>query len=289
MSQLEAKPRSLGTGLNTLFQNNLPMSEKEEFLKMSIDCLRPGKFQPRQTFDPDEMQELVDSIKQHGILQPILVRLLNEHQFQFEIIAGERRWQAAKQAGLKTVPVWIREISDKQALEMAIVENIQRQDLNLIEEALAYKRLIDEFGYTHETVAESVKKSRSYITNAIRLLTLPEKVQESVRKNLISASHARALIRMENAEELAEQIEKNQINVRQTEALKKQKKFENKPGTQAKNADLLSIEENLTQLLQMPVTVTFKNDGGDIKIKFATLEQLDQLVECFSSHKSTVN
>lgn len=278
MLQHESKQSHLGTGLSVLLNNMHPAME-EELLRVSVHVLRPGKYQPRQIFNKEELQELSDSLKQQGVLQPILVRPVDENPILYEIIAGERRWQAAKLAGLSEVPIFVRRITDKQALEMAIVENVQRKDLNLIEEALAYKRLIDEFNYTHEAVAESVKKSRSYITNTLRLLNLPEKVQDAVCKNLISASHARTLINMENAEELAEKIEKNQINVRQTEGLKRRKKADANPEEPEKNEDLQGIEEQLSKTLEMPVTIQFSKGSGTLTIRFKTLNHLDYLVE----------
>jgi ParB family chromosome partitioning protein len=279
MSQLESKPSPLGTGLNALFNNTLHIATNEEFKQVQINCVRPAKYQPRQTFDPDEIQELAESIKQQGILQPIIVRPVDEIGFQYEIVAGERRWKAAQQAGLSQIPVYIRAIDERQALEIAIIENIQRSDLNLIEEGQAYQRLVDNFGYTHEAVAQAVRKSRSYISNAIRLLNLPEEIQDAVRKDMISASHARTLINMENAEELVEKIKNNQINVRQTEALKKQKKNTDKTNTEPKNQDLQTIEESLTLILQMPVIINCAKNEGEIIIKFKNMEQLDRLVD----------
>jgi ParB family chromosome partitioning protein len=276
MSQPEMKESTLGRGLSDLFGNTKQNATKAEgFEQLHVDLLVPGRYQPRKDFDPQALAELAESIRRQGVLQPILVR---KRGATFEIIAGERRWQAAKKAGLNTVPVWIRDINDRDALGFAIIENIQRQDLNLIEEGQAFRRLIDDFNYTHEQLAEFLNKSRSYITNALRLLTLPEKVQDAVRRNAITASHARTMVNMENAEELVEKIEQKQINVRQMEALKKKKK-EPVEVAENSNSDLHVLETQLSQALQMPVTIAYQKNAGELKINFKTLEQLDKLVE----------
>ncbi len=255
--------------------------EKETLVK--ITSVEPNRKQPRKNFDEDALQELSDSIKQFGLIQPILVQDRKDH---YEIIAGERRWRAAKMAGLKEIPVIIRDYTEQEIMEISLIENIQREDLNPIEEAQAYKRLLTEFNLKQDEVAERVSKSRAAVTNSIRLLKLSDEVQQMVIDDMISTGHARALLAVEDPEEqynLAQQIFDEKLSVRDVEKLvknlhkpAKQKKLDDK----ALQAIYLDIEEKLKQKLSTKVTVTSKGEGaGKIEIEFYDHEDLDRLLD----------
>lgn len=245
--------------------------------------MEPNRKQPRKFFDEDALQELADSIRQFGLLQPILVQDRNDH---YEIIAGERRWRAARLAGLKEVPVIIKNYTDQEIVEIALIENIQREDLNPIEEAQAYKRLLEEFNLKQDEVAERVSKSRAAVTNSIRLLKLGDKVQQMVIDDMISTGHARALLAVEDEEEqyaLAQKIFDEKLSVREIEKLVKNlhkpakvKKLDDK----ALQAIYLDIEDRLKQKLSTKVAVTSKGEGaGKIEIEFYSHEDLDRILE----------
>lgn len=291
--------RGLGKGLDLIIppnagesKNNKVSSEKtgsedereEKETIVKITTVEPNRNQPRKNFDEDSLQELSDSIKQVGLIQPILVQDRKGH---YEIIAGERRWRAAKMAGLKEIPVIIRNYTEQEIMEISLIENIQREDLNPIEEALAYKRLLEEFNLKQDEVAERVSKSRTAVTNSIRLLKLNEKVQQMVIDDMISTGHARALLAVENPEEqymLAQQIFDEKLSVRDVEKLVKNL---HKPEKVKKNKDdktlqviYQDIEEKLKQRLSTKVTVTPKGEGsGKIEIEFYNHDDLDRLLD----------
>ncbi len=292
------KARGLGKGLDGLIPNMVgetkPKKENkvEEVVEkgpetiVKITKVEPNREQPRKNFDEDALQELADSIKQFGLLQPILVQDRKDH---YEIIAGERRWRACKIAGLKEIPVIIKNYTEKEILEISIIENIQREDLNPIEEALGYKRLLTEFGLKQDEVAERVSKSRAAVTNSIRLLKLSERVQQMVIDDKISTGHARALLAIENEEEqynLAERIFDEKLSVRDIEKIVKNYGKTVKPKkTDDKEMDAIyaEIEERLKQKLSRKVAVSSKGDGtGKIEIEFYSHDDLDQLLAIFN-------
>ena len=292
--------RGLGKGLDSLIPmsgNTKSVSETKELKKeenkgsetiVKITQVEPNREQPRKNFDEDALQELADSIKQFGLLQPILVQDRKTH---YEIIAGERRWRAAKLAGLKEVPVIIRDYTDQEIVEISLIENIQREDLNPIEEAQAYKRLLTEFNLKQDEVAERVSKSRTAVTNSIRLLKLGEKVQRMVIDDMISTGHARALLAVENPEEqyiLAQKIFDEKLSVRDVEKLVKNLHKPEKSKKDGKDKTLQAIyqdiEDKLKQRLSTKVTVTSKGEGsGRIEIEFYNHEDLDRLLEIMGS------
>lgn len=259
---------------------------KETLVK--ITSVEPNRKQPRKNFDEDALQELADSIKQFGLLQPILVQDRKDH---YEIIAGERRWRAAKLAGLKEIPVIVRDYSEQEIMEISLIENIQREDLNPIEEAQAYKRLLTEFNLKQDEVAERVSKSRAAVTNSIRLLKLSDEVQQMVIDDMISTGHARALLAVEDPEEqysLAQQIFDEKLSVRDVEKLVKNLHKPAKPkklDDKTMQAIYLDIEEKLKQKLSTKVTVTSKGEGaGKIEIEFYNHDDLDRLLDMIGNN-----
>lgn len=290
-----ATPRGLGKGLDSLIPSS-KSTAKEKAVSVEkesktgnaetivkITKIEPNREQPRKNFDEDALLELSESIKQFGLLQPILVQDRKDH---YEIIAGERRWRAAKLAGLKEVPVIIRNYTEQEIVEIALIENIQREDLNPIEEALAYKRLLDEFNLKQDEVAERVSKSRTAVTNSIRLLKLCDEVQQMVVNDMISTGHARAIISVEDPEKqylLAQRIFDEKLSVREVEKLIKDM---NKPAKIKKVTDetlnliYQELEENLKQKLSTKVSVVSKGSGtGKIEIEFYSNEDLERIVE----------
>ena len=288
--------RGLGKGLDSLIPNAVGEAKtKKETVKegkeekggketiVKITMVEPNRKQPRKNFDEDALQELSDSIKQFGLIQPILVQDRKDH---YEIIAGERRWRAAKMAGLKEVPVIIRDYTEQEIMEISLIENIQREDLNPIEEAQAYKRLLEEFHLKQDEVAERVSKSRAAVTNSIRLLKLSDEVQQMVIDDMISTGHARALLAVENKDEqytLAQQIFDEKLSVRDVEKLVKNLHKPVKPkktDDKTMQAIYQDIEDKLKQKLSTKVTVTSKGEGaGKIEIEFYNHEDLDRLLE----------
>lgn len=288
--------RGLGKGLDSLIPNAVGEAKtKKETVKegkeekggketiVKITMVEPNRKQPRKSFDEDALQELSDSIKQFGLIQPILVQDRKDH---YEIIAGERRWRAAKMAGLKEVPVIIRDYTEQEIMEISLIENIQREDLNPIEEAQAYKRLLEEFHLKQDEVAERVSKSRAAVTNSIRLLKLSDEVQQMVIDDMISTGHARALLAVENKDEqytLAQQIFDEKLSVRDVEKLVKNLHKPVKPkktDDKTMQAIYQDIEDKLKQKLSTKVTVTSKGEGaGKIEIEFYNHEDLDRLLE----------
>jgi ParB family transcriptional regulator, chromosome partitioning protein len=246
-----------------------------------VEHLEPGPFQPRGDFDPAGMAELVDSIRARGILQPLLARPHPDHKDRFQIIAGERRWRAAQQAGLHSVPTLIRPLTDAESMAAALVENLQRQDLNAIEEAQGYHRLTEEFGLTQERLAEAVGKSRSHVANTMRLRQLPPTVQEEVRKGTLSAGHARALLSHPDPAKAAMAVISRGLNVRQTEALAPGRAAKGNGATKPRNAkdsETVALERDLAERLGLKVEIAFDGKGGSVRIQYRSLDQLDGIV-----------
>ena len=288
------KKTGLGRGLNT-FIPSAPVKDtesekilkKEEQIKSEIMVpilkVEPNPNQPRRQFDDDSLQELADSVKQYGILQPLIVK---KHDKFYEIIAGERRWRAAKLAGLKEVPVLIRDYAENEIVEIALIENIQREDLNPIEEALAYKRLMEEFSLKQDQVAAKVSKSRAAITNSLRLLKLDQRVQNLLSEEMITTGHARALLAIEDPDqqyETAMKVFDEKLSVREIEKLVKQmsKKKKETPKEENKVQEFLfaNIEESLKQALGSKVNIKNRNNKGKIEIEYYSKEELDRLVD----------
>jgi ParB family chromosome partitioning protein len=246
-----------------------------------VEHLEPGPFQPREDFDPANMAELVDSIRANGILQPLLVRPHPDKRERYQIVAGERRWRAAQQAGLHQVPALVRALPDAEAMAAALVENLQRQDLNAIEEAEGYFRLVEEFGLTQDRLAEAVGKSRSHVANTLRLRQLPELVRADVLKGVLTAGHARALLSHPDPAKAAATVIARGLNVRQTEALVSGR---SSPGNTAtmprsqKDPETVALERDLSERLGLKVEITFDGKGGAIRVQYRSLDQLDSLV-----------
>ncbi len=284
------KQKGLGRGLDALFAGDAETASASDTLRMlKISQLQPGKFQPRSYMDDTALQTLADSIKTQGIMQPILVRQIskqNDLLENYEIIAGERRWRASQIAGLDEVPVLVRDIADESALVMALIENIQRENLNPLEEAQGIKRLIDEFAMTHEKAAEAVGRSRVAVSNILRLLTLTHAVQEMLLQNKLDMGHARALIGLDAAQQimLANKVVQLNLSVREVEALAKQQqetKINNKQKISV-NHDVMRLQEALSDKLGAKVSIDAKASGaGTLKISYSSLDQLDDIVAKF--------
>ncbi|MEL6806240.1 MAG: ParB/RepB/Spo0J family partition protein [Pseudomonadota bacterium] len=280
------KKRGLGRGLSALMAdvseiNETTASQTASDQQIPIEQIHPNPNQPRKRFDSAPLDDLVASIKEKGVLQPLIVRPSGD---DYEIVAGERRWRAAQQAQLHTLPVIVREFSDIEVLEVAIIENIQRADLNPVEEAAGYRQLMDKFGHTQGKLAEALGKSRSHIANLLRLLTLPESVQTYVSEGVLSAGHARALITCEDPEGLAKKVIAGDLSVRATEELVKKANtpshaVQPKPKPATKDADTRALEDDLSAATGVKVTLSHKPDGesGLMTLKYESLEQLDDL------------
>jgi ParB family chromosome partitioning protein len=297
---MAAKARGLGKGLDSLIPaaiskeesgqaNNNNKSGAETIVKITM--VEPNREQPRKNFDEDALQELADSIKQFGLLQPILVQ---DRKTYYEIIAGERRWRAAKLAGLKEVPVIIRDYTDQEIMEISLIENIQREDLNPIEEAQAYKRLLTEFNLKQDEVAERVSKSRTAVTNSMRLLKLCDEVQQMIIDDMISTGHARALISIEDPEQqytIAQKVFDEKLSVRDVEKLVKnlnKPEKEKKEVPEDKSLEIIyrDVEEKLRQSLGTKVSISSKGNGsGKVEIEFYNHDDLDKIIELLSSGK----
>ncbi|APR98848.1 ParB/RepB/Spo0J family partition protein [Wolbachia endosymbiont of Folsomia candida] len=274
--------RRLGMGLAGLIGDNYDNKEdQQEHLPISL--LHSSKFQPRKYFDEESLKELAISIEKSGIIQPIVVRK-DSNEDGYEIIAGERRWRASKIANLNSVPVIIKDLSDKACLEIAIIENIQRQDINPIEEGEAYKRLIDEFSYTHEELASALGKSRSHITNMIRMLSLSGGVKAMINEKKLSMGHARALINIENSEDIAETIVSQGLSVRQTEKLIKDLHGNNNQKSQqhTKDQDIAVIEREISSQLGLNIKISDNNSKGKVIIQYNNLNELDLILRALS-------
>ena len=274
--------RGLGRGLSSLIGETKVESQKN---KLSVSDLIPNKFQPRKIFDEENLNELSNSIKERGILQPIIVRKSNDDQSKYEIIAGERRWLAAQKIGLHDVPVVIIEADDLKSLEFAIVENVQRHDLNPLEEAQGYKKLIDEFAYDQEKVSKFIGKSRSYITNSLRLLSLPSEVIKLIEAQKLSAGHAKILVGLENANFVANKIIEKKLSVRQAENFVKI--FKNKKITLRKKNDLniRDLEMNVSNKIGLNVKIlNKKNNKGKILFEYKDLDQLNKIIDIIKAN-----
>ena len=282
------KRKSLGRGLGALLGDDddldisdlpAPIAEAvQNSDKVAIDLVVPGKYQPRTEFDEEALQSLASSIKEKGVLQPLLVRKSGD---KYEIIAGERRWRASKLAGLTEIPVIIKDFNDKEVLEVALVENLLRENLSAIEEAEGFQRLIDEFSHTQEALAQIVGKSRSHVANTLRLLSLPDSVKEMIKEGKLSAGHARALVGLDNAEELARKIIEKDLNVRQVEELVAKQKEPAKPKMpKKKNEDLAQIEEELVKELGLRIKITpNKQGGGKVVLQYSSVAELDMIID----------
>ena len=268
--------KGLGRGLSSLIGDS---DVKITNNKISISSIIPNKYQPRKNFDKNSLEELTASIRERGIIQPIIVRASEDSNDKYELIAGERRWQAAQNAGLHEVPAVILNVDNLKSLEFAIVENVQRKDLNPIEEAEGYKRLINEFNYDQDKVAKFIGKSRAHISNCIRLLSLPAKVIEYIINNKISSGHAKILVGLNNSELLAEKIIKKKLSVRQAEALARLVKI-NKSSIKSKDPNSIDIENQLSSKIGMKVFLNNKkNNTGTLIFEYKGVDQLDRLIK----------
>jgi len=282
------KRKSLGRGLNALLgDDGGPPSDAAQGgapQQVPIEFLHPGKYQPRHLMAPEAIAELANSIAEKGVLQPLLVRPHAEHSGQFEIIAGERRWRAAQQATLHQVPVIVRDFSDVEALEVGLIENLQRQDLSPIEEGMGYQRLLDEFQHTQEKLAGVVGKSRSHVANTLRLLGLPEAVRTMVDDGRLSAGHARTLLGAEDPVGLAKKIISAGLSVRQAEKLARDAQGTTivPSGKRAKDADTIALEQNVSSMLGLKVDINTGKTGGSLVIHYKTLDQLDSVLHRIS-------
>ena len=269
--------KGLGRGLSSLIGDSEIKNSNEKVL---ISSITPNKNQPRKLFDKYALEELSNSIKERGIIQPLIVRNSNDQDSKYELIAGERRWQAAQMAGLHEVPVVVVEADNLKSLEFAIIENVQRKDLNSIEEAESYKNLIENFGYDQEKVAKFIGKSRSHISNSLRLLTLPQKIIEMIRNDKISQGHAKILIGIENSLLLAEKIVKKKLSVRQTESLVRIIKSGQAKKIALRNSNVISTENELSEKIGMRVHLINKKDNsGTLTFNYKGLDQLDRLIK----------
>lgn len=289
MMTQQGKRKSLGRGLSALLGDDLPEESSaaapRDGRTLPVEYLQSGAFQPRRHFDSEALQALVQSVKEKGVLEPILVRQLEDAPDRYEIIAGERRWRAAQSAGLHDVPVIVKDLGDQEALEIALIENLQREDLTAIEEAEGYKRLMDQFDRTQEDLAREIGKSRSHVANTIRLLALPEDVREKVQDGSLSAGHARALLGAENPGQAAASVIKKALNVRQTEALIRRERDETNPSGRGrppladKDPNTSALERDLGNLLGLKVEIDERGEAGTLKLHYVSLEQLDDVLQ----------
>jgi len=279
------KKKGLGRGLTALFgdqsnENEQKIVRTQSSLKAEISDLTPNKYQPRVHFDEKKLEELTNSIKKNGIIQPIAVREDKVDAGRYQIIAGERRWLAAQKAGLHEVPIVILDLDDNEALEVAIVENIQRDDLNIVEEAKGYQRLSREFGYDHEKIAKFMSKSRSHISNTLRLLTLPEDVIGMIEEGSLTAGQARPLIGLSNATNIAEEVVSKNLSARSVEVLVRQEKGPQKVGQNKVDANILSEQKKIEENLGLNVSIqNKKNNSGKLTIIYKDLEQFEYLAK----------
>lgn len=295
------KPSPLGRGLSALFGDAdagyqprattaasvTPIDSAKKasgMTKMPIEWIQPGEFQPRRKFDDQPLEELATSIRERGILQPLLVRPISGEQHSYEIVAGERRWRAAQLAGIHEVPVLVREITNREAMEIGLIENVQREGLSPLEEAEGYKRLLEEFRHTHDGLAKVVGKSRAYISNSIRLLGLPESVKKMVEEGALSAGHARTIITAKNPKAIADEIVRKGLSVRQTEELMRREA--EGPAAKKKAAkvapasgDTLAFEKDMERALGLKVKLAPQGQGGALTLYYKNLDQLDDLTK----------
>ena len=274
--------KGLGRGLSSLIGDSDIKSSND---KISISSIIPNKNQPRKLFEKEALEDLKNSIKERGIIQPLIVRRCKDKDGMFELIAGERRWQAAQSAGLHEVPVVVIEADDLKSLELAIIENVQRKDLNPIEEAESYKNLIKNFGYDQDKVSLFIGKSRSHISNSLRLLSLPEKIIEMIKNEKISQGHAKVLIGLDNAFLLAEKIIKKKLSVRQTESLVRIIKNGSDKIYKSKDTNLLATEKDLAEKIGMRVILNNKkNNSGLLSFEYKDIDQLDRLINVIKNN-----
>ena len=281
----EARHKGLGRGLSALLgedeEDYATLDRMHAPRDVPVEQITPNPFQPRQRFNNEELDALADSIREHGILQPIVVRRHFEGSDRYEIVAGERRWRAAQRAQLHQVPIVIRDIDDTKLLEVALVENVQREDLSPLEEANAYDRLIEDFGHTQEALGKIVGKSRSHVANMLRLLGLPDIVKAMLEDGAISAGHARALLTADDPEGLAQAVVTEQLSVRETEQRAQGKSERSLPAKSAKpekDPDTLALENDISTALGLGVEIRSKaNHSGEVKIRYGSLEQLDEV------------
>ncbi|WDR01789.1 ParB/RepB/Spo0J family partition protein [Devosia algicola] len=285
------KPSRLGRGLAALIGDMATMdgqriAESGSGVKrLPVEFITANRANPRRTFDNDQLEELTNSIREKGVMQPLLVRPSDDPNI-FEIIAGERRWRAAQRAGLHDVPVIVREVDDKEALELAIIENVQRADLNPLEEAMGYGQLIEQFDYTQQDLAQVIGKSRSHVANTMRLLRLPEDVRDMVSSGALTAGHARTLITADDPGTLARQIVGSGLSVREAEALSQQRESspKNKTVRAERDADTVALERRLADALGLSVALSHSDSGGKVEIRYKTLEQLDGICAKLTGH-----
>ena len=273
--------KGLGRGLSSLIGETKSTNQNNV---IEINKIVKNRFQPRKIFDENKLNELTNSIKERGVLQPIIVRKHYKDDGKYEIIAGERRFLAAQKAGLEEVPVVITNVDDLKSLEFAIIENVQRDDLNPLEEAQSYQRLIDEFSYDHEKVSKFIGKSRSYITNSLRILTLPKEVLNLIETRKITAGHAKILVGLDNAEFVANKIHDKKLSVRQAENLVKIFKTKKK-SLKSRDVNVQTLENSLIEKIGLKVIISNgRNNKGSIKIEYKDLEQLNRIIEIIKSN-----
>ncbi|MDF1619966.1 ParB/RepB/Spo0J family partition protein [Pseudothioclava nitratireducens] len=291
MSDKKTDRRGLGRGLSALMADvNLNPKEPEAAprraeMRVPLERLEPNPDQPRRTFEPEALEELAASIREKGVIQPLIVRKHPSKPDHYEIVAGERRWRASQIAQLHELPVIVRDFSDTEVLEIAIIENIQRAELNPLEEALGYRQLMDRFGHTQERLAEALSKSRSHIANLLRLLQLPDDLQDMLRDGRLTAGHARALLTADDPRGLAAQVVSRGLSVRDVERLaKKPNKNGSKPAEKAstKDADTRALEADLSAATGMKVQIDHRGEGGQISISYKSLDDLDLLCQALS-------
>ena len=274
--------KGLGRGLSSLIGETKVVSKTN---KLSLSEIKPNKYQPRKNFDEEMLKDLTNSIKERGVIQPIVVRKSNSESSKYEIIAGERRWLAARKAGLHEIPVVVTEADDLKSLEFAIVENVQRHDLNPLEEAQGYKRLINEFSYDQEKVSKFIGKSRSYITNSLRLLNLPHDVLHLVEEQKISAGHAKILVGLENASFIASKIVEKKLSVRQSENFVRIFKKKKGQSVFIKDPNLKSLEQSIQEKIGLQVNIkNNKRNKGSISFYFSDLEQLNKIISIIKTN-----
>ncbi|MBF5079087.1 ParB/RepB/Spo0J family partition protein [Paracoccus sp. NBH48] len=297
MSDSKIAKRGLGRGLSALMADmdlgdSAGPAQSRDRMMLPIEQITANPDQPRRTFDPDALQELAASLRQRGVLQPLIVRPHPQDKDLYQIVAGERRWRAGQMAQLHEMPVIVRDMSDTEVLEVAIIENIQRADLNAIEEAASFRQLMDRFGHTQEKLAEALNKSRSHIANLLRLLSLPDSVQDMVKDGKLSAGHARALITAPNAAQLARRVSEKGLSVRDTEEMVRKlsqdggEKPRKASRSAAKDADTKALEADLGAHLKMRVQISHGGaDGGQLTITYRDLDQLDQLCQLLGGNR----
>ncbi|MGL1920463.1 MAG: ParB/RepB/Spo0J family partition protein [Hyphomicrobiales bacterium] len=291
----ETKNRRLGRGLDALLGDGQTFLDHEndsnEQKTLNIEQIGANRYNPRKNFNTEDLEDLANSIAEKGVLQPILVRVVGDREYIYEIVAGERRWRASKQAGKTSIPTIIVDLNDKEALEVAIIENVQRENLSAIEEAVALGQLIEQFDYTQDDVAKTIGKSRSYVTNILRLLKLPIEIKEMVEMGTLSAGHARALLGRKNAVELAERVIELELSVRDIEEIVREQegrgdrkasatKVKQEKIVKVKSSQTVALEHRLSETLGTIASIDYNDDGkGSIKLQFGSLDQFDEIIK----------